>query len=82
MSHQINFMDDGFPAEKKGANKRFFFFNFFSPENGASEEAPFDFSAKMGRAKKRYFFQRKKRKTHVIFRRKKMVSPNKNGAAK
>ena len=53
-----------------------FFFNFFfiSPENGASEKTPFAFSAKMGRAMKRYFFQRRKRKTHVIFRR--------NGAAK
>ena len=82
-------MDDGFSAEKmKRASEFFFFKDLISPKNGANEEAPFLkknwFPAKI-RAKKWFFLkeiQRKKRKTDVIFRLKKMVSPNKNGAAK
>ena len=72
--HQINFMDDGFsadfPKKMERAKKRQFFFFFLI------------FSAKIGRAEI-FFFQRKKRKIDMIFRwGKKLVSPDKNEAAK
>ena len=59
-------MDDGFLSEKKWSEQIKKKIDF--PQNGASEEV---------------FFQRKKRNTDVILMlRGKLVSTNKNGAAK
>ena len=67
--HQINFLADGFSAEKNGASKQIFFsliFFFNPPKNGASEEALFFFSFKKklisrknGASEKAIFFQKK-----------------------
>ena len=54
----------------------FFFIFFISYKNGESEEATI-FPAKMGRAKKRFFFQRKKRNIDVIFRLEKKIGVSK-----
>ena len=66
MSHEINFMDDGFSAGKNGASERIVFFlkkMLISPKNGASEEATFFskkwFPAKIRRVKKQILFSNK-----------------------
>ena len=69
------------------ASDFFFFLIRFPQKMGRAKKRPFfshktDFPQKWAR-EEAIFFQRKKRNTDVIFRLgKKIVSPNKNGAAK